>query len=175
MNLLTQRLLLRSLAPIDKASIYEYRSDSETNKYQGWIPKTLDEVEEFIAKIPNFLNEPDTWYQIGIIEKESNILVGDIGIHFLSDNEQVEIGCTLMKMYHGKGYATEALKGIIDYIFKVLKKHRIIASVDPNNKSSMKLLNRLNFRQEGHFIESLFFKGEWVDDVTFAILNREWI
>lgn len=110
-----------------------------------------------------------------IIEQESDTLIGDIGVHFMdSENKQVEVGCTLNKDYQGKGYATESLRTIIDYLIQTLNKHRIITSIDPANSDSIRLVERLGFRKEAHFVESLFFHGKWVDDIVYAILEKEW-
>ena len=175
MELEAKRLILRSVKQEDKSEIFAYRKDAETNKYQGWIPEIISDVEEFINKIPKEINLPDTWFQLVIIEKESNRIIGDVGIHFLgNDNMQCEIGCTLNKLFHNKGYATEALSAVIDYLFNELKKHRIITSIDPENESSIRLVERLGFRKEAHFIESLFINGKWVDDIVYALLSREW-
>ena len=53
-------------------------------------------------------------------------------------------------------------------------KHRVFASVDPRNESSVKLLRRVGMREEAHFRKSLWFKGAWVDDMIFGILKSEW-
>jgi RimJ/RimL family protein N-acetyltransferase len=175
MEFKTNRLYLRPVSIDDKESIFKYRSDSETNKYQGWIPETIEDVEVFIGKISVEINEPETWFQFVIFEKESDKLIGDIGLHFMdSENKQVEIGCTLNKDYQGKGYAIEALKIILDFLINTLEKHRIVTSIDPENSNSIRLVERLGFRKEAHFVESLFLNGKWVDDIVFALLAREW-
>ena len=166
MKLETKRLIIRPITLDDKNEIFEYRSDTESNKYQGWIPKTIDDVETFIGKISEQINEPETWFQYVIIEKETHKLVGDVGIHFFdSENRTVEIGCTLNKEFQNKGYATESVKRVIDYLFNELNKHRIITSIDPDNKNSIRLVERIGFRKEAHFIESLYINGKWVDDL----------
>ncbi len=175
MNIKTDRLLIRPIKIEDKELIFEYRSDSITNKYQGWIPNSINDVVEFIKKSAPGVNIPDTWFQFVILQNETNTLIGDIGIHFLDmENKQAEIGCTLNKNFQGEGYATEALKGIIKYLFYDLQKHRIVTSIDPENISSIKLVERLGFRKEAHFVESLFLNGKWVDDIVYAILEKEW-
>ena len=175
MKLETDRLILRSIHPDDKNDIFEYRSDTETNKYQGCIPKTVGDVESFIGKISKQINEPGTWFQFVIIEKKSQKIIGDLGIHFFDfENKQVEIGCTLNKDFHNKGYATESVKRVIDYLFKDLDKHRIITSIDPENKNSIRLVERIGFRKEAHFVESLFINGKWVDDLVFSLIEKDW-
>ena len=175
MNLKTERLYLRPLALSDAKELFAYRSDAETNKYQGWIPKTLDDAEAFISKTSKQINVPDTWFQYAIIEKHSQKLIGDIGLHFLGpENKQLELGCTLNKNYQNQGYATEALARIIAYAFIDLNKHRIMASIDPANSPSIHLVERLGFRKEAHFVESLYIKGRWVDDLIYALLYNDW-
>lgn len=171
----TERIILRPISIKDNEHVFNYRSDSETNKYQGFVPKELSEVDKFIAKNPTEFNQPESWFQLVIIEKKSNTIIGDIGVHFIgNDGFQCELGCTLSKKQHGKGFATEAMKATINYLFKELNKHRIIASIDPRNSSSMRLLKNLNFRKEAHFKQSLLINGEWVDDIIYGLLKSEW-
>ena len=175
MNFITERLKLRPISIDGKEAVFRYRLDGETNKYQGWIPKNIKDVEEFIKKTATEYNQPETWFQLVIIEKKTDNIIGDIGIHFLNiDDKQVEIGYTLDRDFHGMGYATEALISVIDSLFNDLKKHRITASIDPKNTASIKLVERLGFRKEAHFVESYYSKGKWVDDVVFALLEKEW-
>ena len=170
----TNRMILRPIAIEDCELVFNYRSDKEANLYQSWIPNSIVEVRSFISKNPTQINIPDTWFQLVIIRKQDNQVIGDIGLHFLNDNHQAEIGITLSKHSQNQGYATEALRSVLSYLFSDLKKHRIIASIDPNNVSSMRLMNRLGFRNEAHFRESYFHNGKWADDVIFAMLRSEY-
>jgi len=175
LELNTKRLTLRPLTILDAEALYKYRSDSETNQYQGWIPKSIDDAKSFISKIAKNIDEYDTWFQMAIIFKENGELIGDVGIHFFDvDKYQVEIGCTLSKKNHGKGYASEALKAIIEYLFFNLYKQRITCSIDPKNQASVKMVERLGFRKEAHFKQSIYMDGEWYDDLVYAILKDEW-
>ena len=170
----TERLIIRPIQQKDKYKIFEYRSDSETNKYQGWIPKTIEDVEKFIDNVSTLFDKPKTWFQFVIIEKEYNEIIGDLGIHFVdTENKQVEIGCTLNKLFHNKGYAFEALKKIIDYLFLELKKHRITVSIDPNNINSIRLVEKLGFIKEAHLVKSLYVNDKWVDDLVFVLIDKE--
>jgi len=175
MILETKRLIIRPIKIDDKDEVFEYRSDRETNKYQGWIPITLSDVEAFIGKISQQINEPETWFQFVIIEKETRKIIGDLGIHFFGrENKQVEIGCTLNKNFQKRGYAEESVKRVIDFLFKDLKKHRIIASIDPENINSIQMVERIGFRKEAYFVESLYIKEKWVDDLIYAMIEKDW-
>ena len=174
-KLITKQLTLRPVEEKDAKAIFNYRSDSIMNQYQGWIPKSLDDVHKFINKVSQKIDIVDTWFQFVIIKNNSNEIIGDVGIHFLdTESKQAEIGCTLDKNYHGKGYAAEVLKATINYLFEKLNKHRIIGSIDPQNLKSIRLVERLGFRKEAHFKESILINGEWVDDLVYAILKNEW-
>lgn len=156
--------------------MYRYRSDPEVSRYQGWRPEAVAEVEQFIRKIRHTgFNVVDTWFQLGIYLLAGRRLIGDLGIHFLPpENQQTEIGFTVSPAFQRRGYAVEAVQALIEYLFQTLHKRRIVASVDPRNTASIALLEKLAFRKEAHFRESLYIDGEWVDDVIYAILNEEW-
>lgn len=172
----TTRLLLRPIQMDDAASIFQYRSNAQVNQYQGWIPKTICDVHDFInKKVSPEINQPDTWFQFVILKKDDNELIGDIGVHFLdSDNSQVELGCTLNLKYHGKGFAFEAIKAMINYLFDELGKRRIIASIDSRNHPSIRLIERLGFRKKAHIKESPTQNNACADDLIYAILKDEW-
>ncbi|WP_372755851.1 GNAT family N-acetyltransferase [Labilibaculum sp.] len=175
MKLETSRLILRQIAQSDQKEVFEYRCNREINKYQGWIPETLADVELFIEKTAKQINEAGTWFQFVMVEKTSQKVIGDLGIHFMGqENLQVEIGCTLNRLFQGKGFATESLTCVIDYLFCKLNKHRIVTSIDPRNTNSIALVERVGFRKEAHFKESLFCNGEWLDDMVYAITRKNW-
>ena len=173
----SDRLLLRPIQMEDADSVFQYRSDDFVNQYQGWRPKTIGDVHDFIAnKVSSEINRQGTWFQFVIIVKDDNELIGDIGVHFLeSDAFQVEIGCTLSRKYHGKGFAFEAVKATINYIFDELGKRRIVASIDSRNRPSIRLIERLGFCKKGLIKENSELNSEWVDDLVYAMLKDEWM
>ncbi|MDD5062654.1 MAG: GNAT family protein [Candidatus Marinimicrobia bacterium] len=175
-RLSTPRLILRPIDKADVQAVFNYRSDAETNRYQGWIPQTIDDVKDFIEKrVSPVFNRQGTWFQLVIIKKAGHELIGDIGLHFFDpENQQVEIGFTLDKKHQKHGYATEAVSEIIRFLFQDLNKHRLTASIDPGNIYSIKLVGKLGLRQEAHFKESIFQNGAWLDDLVYAILRKEW-
>lgn len=169
----TDRLLIRTLEMKDKEDFFKYRSMPEIHKYQSWRPKNISEIEEFIIKnIAVCVNTANSWLQLAVCLNEGQ-MIGDVGIHFL-DDDQVEIGYTLSPEYQGNGYAQEAVKAVVNYAFINLKKHRITASADPDNIKSIKLLEKIGFRKEAHFIKSFHMNDQWYDDCIYALLEYEW-
>ncbi len=91
------------------------------------------------------------------------------------DELQAEIGYTLARAYQGKGIASEAVSRVLDYVFRTLGLHRVIAITDCENAASITLLERLGLCREGHFIQNVWFKGKWGDEYLYAILQEEWL
>lgn len=169
----TDRLSIRILDMRDKDVFFKYRSLPEIGRFQSWRPSNTEEIVVFIeSNIAVCPNTADTWLQLALCLKDGQ-LIGDIGVHF-SDNYQVELGYTLAPKHQGKGYASEAVKAVIDYLFGSLKKHRVSASVDPDNLKSIRLLEKIGFRKEAHFIKSFCMGDRWCDDCIYAILAEEW-
>ncbi len=171
------RVVLRRLEPSDAEVVFGYRADPEVWRYQNWVPASVDEVRAFIESLAGL--EPDSpgrWFQVGIELRESGELAGDCGIHVsASDPRQVEIGITLAPSHQRRGLGSEALRALLGYLFSVLGKHRVFGSVDARNEASLALLRRVGMRQEAHFVENCWSKGEWTDDVVFGMLDREWV
>jgi RimJ/RimL family protein N-acetyltransferase len=117
---------------------------------------------------------PGSWYQIAIADKRQDSLLGDCALHFLDDEQQVEIGFTLAPEYQGKGLGREAVSLLVNYIFGQLRKHRIIAITDAENTAARNLLAGIGFRQEAHYIQNTYFKGKWGDECLYACLASEW-
>jgi RimJ/RimL family protein N-acetyltransferase len=170
------RVVLRELRPGDAETIYAYRTDADVSRYQGWTPASIDEVRTFIDGLSAAEPfAPGTWHQFGIELCSTGALIGDCGVHVPADDPaQAEFGITVAPAFHGRGYAAEAVRAVLAILFGALEKHRVFASVDPRNARSIALMERLGFRREAHFVESLWFKETWADDVIFALLEREW-
>lgn len=174
-EILTDRLCLRCLQPEDNERMFAYRSNPEVIQYQSWDPQSQEETRSFINS--NLVREFNTpgWYQIAIALRGVDGLIGDCGIHVLETDARVaEIGITIAPEFQSMGCATEALITILDLLFIRLNKHRVFASVAPRNQPSMALMQRIGMRKEGHFVQSLWFKDSWADDVVFALLDSEW-
>lgn len=172
----TKRLILRHICENDAVDLFGYRSREEVYKYQLFHPENIEDVRLFISTTSAMPGMADTWYQLGIIIRNTNEFIGDIGVHFLiPESKQVELGITLKPEQQMYGYATEALSSLVDYLFRERKIHKIICSVDPRNIRSIKLMYRLGFRQEVYSRNSVFQENEWQDDIIFAILQNEWL
>ena len=72
----------------------------------------------------------------------------------------------------GRGYMTEGVRLMLWYAFQELRLHRVEASIQPGNEASLRLIQRLGFRQEGYSPDMLFIDGAWRDHVRWAITRE---
>lgn len=102
-------------------------------------------------------------------------LIGDVLPHWVSAEHRCgEIGYVFNPAYAGRGFAAEAAHTVLHLAFDDLGLHRVFARVDARNTASARLAARLGMRQEAHLVENEWFKGEWTDELDFALLSREW-
>ena len=175
-EIVTQRLSLTRLRPDDAAALFTYRSDPAVARYQTWLPASLEEVRAFIGDQQSAaFDTPGEWSQLGLRLIGSPRLVGDAGIRIPADRpDEAEIGITIAPEHQGRGLATEAVAALLDHLFVVLGKRRVSASVDPRNLASVAVLTKVGMHPETYVPESVQIRGEWVDDLVFALLQAEW-
>ena len=178
----TQRLRLRALQEKEAEILWAYRNQPDVMLFQGWTPKDPKEVSDYAAEMRKRPPcEPGHWYQVVIELYDSNTgevgeVIGDVAFCIETEmQKQAELGIALDTKYQGKGYAQEAVKALISFLFETFDLHRIHLSIDPANHASRKLTERVGFRFEGHLKSAVYFKGQWCDDIIMAMLKSEWM
>jgi RimJ/RimL family protein N-acetyltransferase len=175
-NLETPRLILRAFQDADLEAFAAYRGDPAVARFQGWrMPYTLAMAAAFIDEMKNA--RPATrgdWYQFALERKQAPGLIGDVAFHLHNqDFQQAEIGFTLAAASQGQGYAGEAVRRLLEYLFNELRLHRVTAGCDVRNEPSYRLMERLGMRREAHFVESFEDGRAWGSEYRYAILRRE--
>ena len=172
----SERLILRRFEDSDLNPFVAYRNDPEVARYQSWDSFDAREARAFIREMGSAQpGVPGEWFQFAIESKEIGGLVGDCALQVDGQEPyRAEIGFTLAQEHQGKGFASEAVSRLLDYAFDELGLHRVVAIADCRNKPSWALLERVGLRREGHFLKSVWFKGEWSDEYLYAVLRDEW-
>jgi RimJ/RimL family protein N-acetyltransferase len=111
-----------------------------------------------------------------IIEKKDGSKIGYVSqfnmLHPLG--KVLEIGYVMAPDQRCKGYCTEAVHLILDYLFLSRSVERIQASTHADNKASQRVLEKTGFKKEGTMRRVLFNKGDWKDGILYSILREEW-
>ncbi|PEZ56481.1 GNAT family N-acetyltransferase [Bacillus anthracis] len=163
-----KRLLIRKFEFKDWEAVHEYTSDSNVMKY---IPEgvfTEEDTRNFVNK-----NMGENAKNFPVILIDENILIGHIVFHKYFGEHTYEIGWVFNPKYFNKGYATEAAQATLKYGFKEMKLHRIIATCQPENTSSYRVMEKIGMRREGYFKKCIPHGNEWWDEYYYAILEEE--
>ena len=171
------RVVLRRFRLDDLPEFVAYRSCAQVARFQSWdTPYPREEGERFIRQ--QLHEHPDTageWFQFAVALRPAGRLIGDCAAKpDAEDPRQCEIGFTIATEHQGHGYATEAARLLVGYLFTARGKHRITANCDARNAASAAVLEKLGMRREGHLRKSTWAKGEWTDDLLYGLLHDEW-
>ena len=160
----------------DLHDFHAYRSNPMVTKYQGFDVMAENECLSFVNEQKDKLfGKPGEWVQYTIAMQHSDKCIGDCAIKLQEADPRIaEIGITISHLKQKQGYAREAMHAILSFLFDTQSIHRVVETVDAENIASIRLLDSLKFRQEGHFIENIFFKGKWGSEFQYAMLKREW-
>jgi RimJ/RimL family protein N-acetyltransferase len=171
------RLSLRPLSAADTTALLAYRSRADVCRYVPFTPMDTAIIAERLgtAWARTSLNDEGQNLTLGVEVTDTGELVGDVVLMWHSrEHRGGEIGYVLNPESSGHGYATEAVRRLLGLAFDDLGLHRVIARVDARNEASARLARRLGMRQEAYLMRNERFKGEWTDELDFALLEEEW-
>jgi RimJ/RimL family protein N-acetyltransferase len=170
----TKQLILINFISTDIDDFYEYMSLESTAKYEDFEPLQYDQC---IASIKRRIPQDNVF---AVILKDNGKMIGDVNFSAGEDSGTYEIGYDFNEKFWNRGYATEACIAMINHIFNEVSGRRVYALCNDDNISSIKLLQRIGMRREGHFIEDVTFKKDtngnsiYINTCLYAILKREW-
>jgi len=173
----TERLVLRPLVDDDVDAMTVYRGDAEVCRYLPFDPQTADDIRERIGHLlgSTSLEGERGGIPVGIFRRDDGLLIGDLVLfHLDRTNGNVEIGWVIRPDATGRGYATEAVRTLLDAAFGVLGVRRVVARIDAENTASARLADRVGMRLEAQLIQNEWYNGRWGDELGYAILAREW-
>ncbi|TDQ37424.1 GNAT family N-acetyltransferase [Aureibacillus halotolerans] len=171
----TERLLIRPLKESDANAMYQILSNYDVTKMYG-----MERVTTFEEAVHLIRSLEDSFYygwgiRWAIVKKANAVFIGTGGFHeWSSRNSRVEMGYELSPAFWGAGYAKEALSAMISWGFEHGSLLRIGATVMPENKASLRLLNKLSFQQEGTLREYILQDGVLRDVIMHSLLKKDW-
>ena len=142
--IVTERLLLRRSRPEDAEAISAYRSQPEVRRYQGWDrtdPGSIrGELEAMADRSPG---EPGGWVQFSVETLEGGRLIGDVGLSPAGEPGVIKVGYTMAPEVQGHGYATEAVRALVTYIFGTLGADVVRAYASAENGPSIRVAEKI--------------------------------
>lgn len=167
----TERLLLREINFDDVDLIVEYCNDPDISKYMYLpYPYSREDAINWINKHKEDYKN-DKLYTFGIVLKETNLLVGAISLSNKKEDQNGEIGYWIGKKHWSNGYASEAMKAIIEFAFKVKNYHRIFARCIAENIASSKVMMKNGLTYEGRLKDHVYRYGRFFDMLYFGLIN----
>ena len=173
----TSRLVLRAFAVEDRDPLYAFHSDPAAVRYVPFPPRTRDQVVEVLRrKAANTeLRQEGDLLELAVAPADDPTLIGDVLLALRSvEHQTLELGYIFAPASGGRGYATEAVRALVDLAFGLIGARRVVARVDARNRRSSALLERLGFRLEAHLVENEWVKGELTRELDYAVLAPEW-
>jgi RimJ/RimL family protein N-acetyltransferase len=173
----TPRLTLRPYTLDDLDAVHDMQSRPEVTRYLLFGPRGRAEARTSLQQkiAATALDYEGANLTLAVVLPETGAVIGDVMLFWRSrEHRQGEVGYIFHPNHGGHGYATEAAREMLRLGFDDFGLHRVIGRIDARNTASARVLERLGMRREAHFLQNEMIKGEWTDEVVFAMLEHEW-
>ncbi|MBK1663443.1 GNAT family N-acetyltransferase [Rhodospirillum rubrum] len=172
MILTTGRLVLRPFRFSDATAIVAYASAPDFIRFLPIPLATPERAADFVAQRVRE-GQPDglgDWHFV-VQRQGGGAPVGAVRLGLRDEeNRQGDVGYVLHPAARGQGLATEAVRGLLDFGFRLLGLERIWASADVDNRASWRVMERVGMRREGVSRHTMRVDGVWRDSVLYAVL-----
>ncbi len=171
----TPRLLLRRLKSLDLEELRQLLADEDSLRALDWEKVNATQLADWLAVDEQHRFPHDADYGcLGIETLEKPRLIGLASISFPDeDRKQAEFSVVVHRDFRRRGFASEAVAGVISFAFDGLRLHRITAVCDSRNQAARGLLLKGGLRIEGEFVKNHLVNDEWLNTTSFALLKEE--
>lgn len=167
MELFEQRIYLRPFLLEDADVVAKICNDENLTKYIPLpYPYTKQMAIDWISQQTNQMQK-----NFAVVLKDTNKLFGSISITVDEANQVAEIGYWIQPEMSGKGYATEAVKTILNFGFEKLKVHKIFAKHYVENPASGKVMQKSGMTFVGVLKSHSYKNGIYHDNCLYEIVN----
>ncbi len=175
MKLMTKRLVLRKPSLKDAKDLAKNGNEKSMFYFTWYIPYpfTIPKAK----KIIKWLNKKSRKKSLEtiafcIVPKDENKAVGIVDIYDIDKRDKkAKIGYWIGKRYRGKGFTSEAVKGVLNLAFDKLKLNKVSADTLIDNYSSNALLGKLGFRRIGIKKKDKVINGKALDCFAWEIIK----
>lgn len=165
---------LREFEPADVDAVAAIIGDDRVTRFLSFDSRTREQAAEMTkGTIERAQADPRTEFYLAVTSRDADFLVGFVRLA-LGAHQGAKLGYSIGFEHQGKGYATDAVRTMLDWAFGPLGLHRVTAAVGPDNAASHALVQRLGFRLEGVLRDHVHTNGVWRDSVLYSVLASEW-
>ncbi|MCZ7437681.1 GNAT family protein [Micromonospora sp. WMMC241] len=172
----TTRLLLRPVTLDDLDDVHAWQRRPDVVRWmRGAEPRTREASRASVAAMAGETALRAEGDCLTLAAVAGTRVVGAVELVWRSQADRTaELGYVFHPDHGGRGLATEATTAVLDWGFGEFGLHRVIARCHAGNEASARLASRLGMRREARHVRSYRFRGEWADQLVFAVLAEEW-
>lgn len=159
----THRLVLRTVAPKDAETMYDYRNNEICARYQRGQTKDYDGIVALVEKRKDDVLSVDSPFMVAVALKDTDEMVGEIVV--MPNDGAISLGYTFSYKHHRRGYAFEALSAFTEMMHETFPEWEFISFTETGNEPSMALLRKLGYTDMGYIpqVDSQMF-GKWLKE-----------
>lgn len=166
----TVRLRLRRFTPDDVSAVHAYTHDAHVMEYMPPHSMSWAQTQAFVTT-----QQGADAQAVAIVHRATDAMIGHLVFHAWVAPRTYEIGWVIHPDHQHRGYASEAASAALAYAFAILDAHRVIATCQPENPASYRVMEKIGMRREAHFRQCISRGGDmWWDEYFYAILATEW-
>lgn len=174
-TLTTERLCLRALLATDAQALFAIKGDLDVTRQYGQEPHgSPDETLAWIRRRQADYAQRDALFWALTLRGDDRLIGGCTFWNFEPGFRCAEMGYELHPAHQRQGLMTETVSAVVAFGFRDLGLHRIEANPLADHVASQNLLRRLDFTLEGTLRERVFFRGRFIDQLYFGLLEAEW-
>lgn len=176
-RMFSERIMLREYRKGDLEYIRGWVNDPEIVENLSDIflyPHSLNETEGFLTMILEGKAQNQKYFIIA--DKETEEYIGQIDLIKIDwKNRVAEMGIVIgRKELLGKGFGSEAIRLMQNFVFQRLNLNRLQLLVHDYNVRAYRCYLKCGFSEEGRSRQSFFINGQYTDYVYMSILHEEW-
>jgi ribosomal-protein-alanine N-acetyltransferase len=172
----TRRLLIRDYTAADARAVQAYVQDPAYWEHQRGDPPTQEQIDTLMQWVTQEqAASPRTMYFLAATRKDTGEIIGEGVVKVINPAErQGEIGFGVAPKYWKQGYGGEIASAVLDAAFLHFKLHRVAGQCSPDNKGSIRVMQKLGMGREGLLRDIYHARGKWWSTLIYGMLDHEY-